>query len=249
MKRKGPCFICLVFVVLFAGVWILAYLGTNNQQTIDSGYGISEAICGEVVEKEIASLEAAEASEMQEIEEENTPRIEYIDGTLFYDLDLGITIEDSQMLRNAQNLLVAEADFFEEVYCLWHASKDELYDIGGHLYLLVDEEGIDDWSYFEDKARQIYDDYYIEHDFTGLNFGAGKLYCEYEGNLYRAMADGIKNGFDEESLRMWKISEGTYLLGGLKESIEGAYIWMWVVRDNIEKPYNLEILSSFQMYG
>ncbi len=138
-----------------------------------------------------------------------------------------------------------------ELSCEWVSTVDSKDTIsvnlpGGNETVMDRVKVADSWEYYEEKARMIYDDAYIQEVFTP--YYVGNIYTEEDGKLYRTEADGFVWGIDETSVKIWKQQGGNrYVVSG-KEQNEMTSDVIFIVRKAENKDNKYEIIDEIKLY-
>ena len=128
---------------------------------------------------------------------------------LFYDaLSQDMLITDEEVNGRVLQLLLNEKQLIDTIEWQCEMDFDQSIDVDGRPYYRVLEA--DSWAYYEDIARNYYEEEYFEEEFTKTYIEEHKLFVEADGKLYRAAADGVVPVYIEDSIQLWKVDEYTY---------------------------------------
>lgn len=212
------------------------FVEKNEAQTIQS----SEAAIQESFQQkqqEVIALETAEnITENKEIVVQGVPLERTSESTVYSDIT---------------RLLKERYDLLNELSCEWVSTVDSKDTIsvnlpGGNETVMDRVKVADSWEYYEEKARMIYDDAYIQEVFTP--YYVGNIYMEEDGKLYRTEADGFVWGIDETSVKIWKQQGGNrYVVSG-KEQNEMTSDVIFIVRKAENKDNKYEIIDEIKLY-
>lgn len=154
-------------------------------------------------------------------------------------------VEDEKILAAVKDLLLAEQKLYFHLSCEWTDSVDltKEYTFKGHegVYYLVTEEGATSWKYYEDQAKEIYSAEYVEKEFNPMY---EHVYLEKNGKLYRAVADGVGTPIVEDSIEVFKSTEGRYYVALFERNASGEFETSRIVEIAEGSKYGYLIVES-----
>lgn len=158
-------------------------------------------------------------------------------------------VVDEEIIKNITDLIMAERELCFKLECETKVDEDITCTIEGIEYSLVCEDGIQTWSDYEEVAKLYYSNDYVERIFTPRYFEDSPVFVEQNGSLYRTEADGIVFSLDEESVKVWKISDDVLYVTVIEESVsELSATGGYVVQKAKQKPFCWEIISQFTVH-
>ena len=212
------------------------FVEKNEAQTTQSNEATIQESVQQKQQEVIASETAENITENKEIVVQGVP----LDRT-----------SESTVYSDVTRLLKERYDLLNELSCEWVSTVDSKDTIsvnlpGGNETVMDRVKVADSWGYYEEKARMIYDDAYIQEVFTP--YYVGNIYMEEDGKLYRTEADGFVWGIDETSVKIWKQQGGNrYVVSG-KEQNEMTSDVIFIVRKAENKDNKYEIIDEIKLY-
>jgi hypothetical protein len=130
-----------------------------------------------------------------------------------------------------------------------HLDRETIIEVEGITYNLLDPSYADGWRYYENWAKDIFTDHYVNNFFTPIYTERLKLFYEQEGKLYRQAADGIEIGNLMNSMHIWHEIGDVYYLSVKTSSEETDSFRIFQVILDMDAKYQFKInnIIDFQM--
>lgn len=125
-------------------------------------------------------------------------------------------------------------------------SMETLTEINGmKQYILVEYEGVHSWADFELCLAEIYDMEFLKETLIPYcTEGEKPLFTDYEGALYRKMADAVVNMPNLDTLQIYQIKEACYaVVCEVEDDSDEKNFDIWYLRRNSDKTYGYELIG------
>lgn len=104
----------------------------------------------------------------------------------------------------------------------------------------------DSWAYFEEKAREIYDDSYIQEVFTPHYLY--NQYAEVDGKLYKVEAASIFGVLDEDSLKIWAQPGDNRYIATADCYYNGVVHEVYIIRKTDDEDAKYKIIADTEFW-
>lgn len=144
--------------------------------------------------------------------------------------------------------LMETKEKLESVINSGSGSSKSLIQVNGDFYNLVEYEDVHSWEEFEACLKDIYADEYVEDKLVPYcTEGFPPLFTDYEGGLYRRMADAPMDGLSQDNMCIYQVKEGEWALAcelAHSDSDETDQKYeIWYFSKNTDKLYGYELVS------
>lgn len=232
---------CFVALVAFS-------VGCGQSENITTeSISETESVFNEVVAESITDQDAETESVSEAVSEHVEEQAETSSMVYYEDISFGTLVEDEAMLQRAKSHIVESNKIYTELLVSYPIDQNQSIVIDDMPYYLVNIEGCTGWDYYENRALEFYTEEYVKEVFTPYYYEEKNLYKEYEGKLYRVMADGFGSRINEDSIKLWHLFEDIYVisyLGDIATVVEQVpEVEVLTVRLNEEKKYGFESIT------
>jgi hypothetical protein len=130
-----------------------------------------------------------------------------------------------------------------------YLDRETFIEVKGVTYYLLNPSYADGWGYYENWAKDIFTDHYVNSFFTPIYRDRLKLFYEQDGKFYRQAADGIVIGNLMNSMHIWHEIGDVYYLSVKTSSEETDSFRIFQVILDMDAKYQFKINSIivFQM--
>ena len=157
---------------------------------------------------------------------------------------------NSAVYDDITELLDERYDLLNELLSAWDSTVDSKDSISvkltdGQETVMYRVKVADSWTYYEEKAKELYYDPYVQKVFTP--YYLGNLYDEVDGKLYRMEADGFAWGIEEDSIKIWKQDGlGSYIVTAKEQNEEATDVQFIIRKDDTDNKY--KIVDEVELY-
>jgi len=157
-------------------------------------------------------------------------------------------VTDETIIKRVLGLLLDEMKLTNVIVSECRTDDEQEIEEDGRLYYRVLDA--DNWSYYEEQAKQYYSERYLKEEFTGKYLEETKLYVEKDGKLYRALADSSVGALIEDSIEIWEKENGTYYVTIAENTVDGSgYLRGYEVKLAEGSVYGFEIVDKLLVFS
>jgi hypothetical protein len=125
-----------------------------------------------------------------------------------------------------------------------HIDMNTSLEIEDFTYYLLDPAYADSWKYYEERAKEICTDDYVNTIFTPTYTEKMRLFYEKDDKLYRRAADGVTSGNSKDSMQIWHEVGEVYYISVKSSSEETDSFRIFQVVFNPQYKYQFKITAA-----
>lgn len=231
MFKLRPCVLLCLFFLTLGGC--SKDVGINNASANDDNANSSNAS-----DHNISDVSVETDNQKQEFS---------VEAYLGPDAEL-LSREENAELYDTISVMMKKQYELQIVILNGWGSSDTLTEINGKKeYILVEYSNVRSWADFEACLTEVYDEEYIKAIRSWFSEGEDPLFLDYEGGLYRRMADAGTKAVNSDKMQLYRIKTGEVALVCEEyASVFDIYvsefdIYVLYLKQNSDKPYGYEI--------
>jgi hypothetical protein len=130
-----------------------------------------------------------------------------------------------------------------------HIDMNTPLEIEDFTYYLLDPDYADGWKYYEEQAKEIFMDDYVNTIFTPTYTEKMKLFYEKDDQLYRQASDGVTIGNYKDSMQVWhKVGDVYYIsVKTSSDETEGFRIFQVIFNPQYKYQFKIAAMIDFIM--